>query len=413
MHCNQCHQFTAEVPLLATRDSAAGTLRPGLNQCLACHQMRERLPEFDPAKDPHNGSCGTCHNPHTQKTPADAAKTCTDAGCHADWRNTPFHTGTAHRKIGEQCLTCHLPHAAKVDPSDCVGCHNAVREKGIRQVRPPLPFDTTDALRREVTIGGGHQDTLQPVPFDISRRQDPPPRGKGDAPLPELRPPISLVVPAAAHPVTAVPADSFPHARHRSLTCITCHVSPGVQTGGKLTFEQPRGCEICHHQRPATNDCARCHQPTELATPITRAVAVEVKDHAPRTREVPFRHAVHDSLACSTCHTTPVSLAPAAPVASCTDCHADHHTGNRACATCHSGREVRQAHKDDRKATHQQCDACHDAATVKTLVPDRSFCATCHQKQATDHFPAKECTTCHFLASPTQYRSHLTGGTPK
>jgi hypothetical protein len=122
---------------------------------------------------------------------------------------------------------------------------------------------------------------------------------------------------------------------------------------------------------------------------------------------------VHDSLACSTCHTTPVSLAPAAPVASCTDCHADHHTGNRACATCHSGREVRQAHKDDRKATHQQCDACHDAATVKTLVPDRSFCATCHQKQATDHFPAKECTTCHFLASPTQYQSHLTGGTPK
>ncbi|MCA9722291.1 MAG: hypothetical protein KC489_07795, partial [Gemmatimonadetes bacterium] len=25
-HCNTCHQFTAEVPLLATRDSAAGTL---------------------------------------------------------------------------------------------------------------------------------------------------------------------------------------------------------------------------------------------------------------------------------------------------------------------------------------------------------------------------------------------------
>jgi nitrate/TMAO reductase-like tetraheme cytochrome c subunit len=38
LHCNQCHQFTAEVPRLATRDSAAGTLRPASPQCLACHE---------------------------------------------------------------------------------------------------------------------------------------------------------------------------------------------------------------------------------------------------------------------------------------------------------------------------------------------------------------------------------------
>jgi nitrate/TMAO reductase-like tetraheme cytochrome c subunit len=56
LHCNVCHQFTAEVPLLATRDSAAGTLTPAREQCLGCHQMRALLAEFDPAADPHAGT---------------------------------------------------------------------------------------------------------------------------------------------------------------------------------------------------------------------------------------------------------------------------------------------------------------------------------------------------------------------
>ena len=67
LHCTTCHQFTAEVPALATRDSAQGTLTPGARQCFSCHQMRERLAgmEMDPARDPHGGSCGKCHNPGT------------------------------------------------------------------------------------------------------------------------------------------------------------------------------------------------------------------------------------------------------------------------------------------------------------------------------------------------------------
>ena len=52
LHCVQCHEFTAEVPLLATRDSAAGTLRPGQGQCLACHEMRRMLEEFDVVAEP-------------------------------------------------------------------------------------------------------------------------------------------------------------------------------------------------------------------------------------------------------------------------------------------------------------------------------------------------------------------------
>jgi hypothetical protein len=74
LHCVSCHAFTADVPLLATRDSARGTLVPGKPECLGCHKMQKVLADFDPAKDPHGGKCGTCHNPHVQKTAA-AVKT--------------------------------------------------------------------------------------------------------------------------------------------------------------------------------------------------------------------------------------------------------------------------------------------------------------------------------------------------
>ncbi|HXI19456.1 MAG TPA: hypothetical protein VNH46_00140, partial [Gemmatimonadales bacterium] len=101
-HCQACHNFIALVPKLATRDSAAGTLRPALQQCFACHAMKARLPDFDAARDPHKGTCGMCHNPHVQTSPAEAAQTCASAKCHADWRKVPFHTGL-HRKVAQDC----------------------------------------------------------------------------------------------------------------------------------------------------------------------------------------------------------------------------------------------------------------------------------------------------------------------
>ena len=148
LHCVTCHRFTAEVPALATRDSAAGTLVPGSPQCLACHRMRERLAGFTPAQDPHGGTCGMCHNPHTDVRPRDAVTSCASSQCHADWRQVAFHTGAAHRQVAQRCVTCHVPHAARVDASDCTGCHVQARQRSRGRLRPPLPFDTTEARRR-------------------------------------------------------------------------------------------------------------------------------------------------------------------------------------------------------------------------------------------------------------------------
>ena len=375
MHCTLCHAFTTTVPALATADSAAASLRPSVKQCLGCHSMQKVLPDFNAAREPHQGQCGVCHNPHEQTTPAGAVKSCTTSGCHDATREIPFHSGANHRKVAQQCLTCHQPHASRVDASDCVGCHNSVRAR--TRYRPPLPFDTTKALKRV---------SMTPGPADD------PPRGKGDAPPEEV-----------LSGVFAAVADSFPHSRHRRLSCIVCHNNRSGQTG--LNFERPRGCDICHHQAPATSRCATCHEPGQMGKPITIPVHLTVPRETERTRDVGFSHPVHAQFTCLQCHVTPVSMATAG--ASCRDCHTDHHDARRDCASCHRGYDIRARHAFSGESSHQRCDACHQASTVRMLEPLRSFCSTCHDAQRTAHFPERECVTCHLLREPAEWKRRL------
>ena len=402
LHCTSCHAFTAEVPALATTDSARGTLTPGQPQCLGCHSMQTVLPDFNPERDPHGGKCGTCHNPHEQKTPEAAAQSC--ATCHAKWRDEPFHTGVAHRKVAAKCLTCHIPHQAKVDASDCTGCHTNVRSRGT--AKPPMPFDTTRALRRTSAFPhvplrvAGHAVRTQAMSDPRGLEAEPLPpygftgHGPGDPAADAWPPPVA--------------ADTFAHARHAKLACLVCH-----QTGtglGRLTFERPRGCNICHHQASAKARCAACHQPEEVAATIQTTLAVTVPGRQPAARPVNFQHSTHASKTCATCHTTPVTLAPSPQVAQCKDCHTDHHAADRTCSACHTVANAKAGHPTPEVA-HQRCDACHTATTVASLTPTRTFCATCHAPQATNHYDQKQCSTCHFLAEPAVYRSKLTSTT--
>ena len=384
-HCTACHEFTADVPALATRDSARGTLVPGKPQCFGCHEMQKLLAGFAESRDPHAGKCGSCHKPHTQETPQAAAASCASAGCHANWKTEPFHTGANHRRLGERCLTCHVPHSAKVDASDCQGCHTAVRARSA--LRPPLQFDTTRALRRSDTT------SIPPQPSDEGLApfvpDDPPPKAHDAADVSALPPPADV--------------DSFPHARHAKLACLECHVTIGR---ARLTFEQPRGCAICHHKAPAPDACATCHQPAERDTAIVATVTVAVRDRAARSRPVDFLHARHETRACTECHTTAVTLATAPTKAQCIDCHAEHHEAASGCASCHALATPKAEHRT-LEAAHQRCDACHARATVARLTPNRAFCATCHVPQANDHYPRRECTVCHFLTEPGQYRGKL------
>lgn len=437
-HCIDCHRFTADVPLLATFDSARGTLVPNDVQCFTCHEMEVLLADFNPRLDPHSSTCGMCHNPHGQQQPVEASSTCQD--CHTDWRDTPFHVGDNHIKDAESCLTCHPAHASKVDASDCVGCHKAVNETGVNR-HAPLPFDTTSALleafqpaelgelrllgKRE-TVGGGRRTAdgrplvasglhlisrtlplgagggrkLPPyrptaLPPSVAPRSAPvddPRRGKGDV-LPNPVPPV----------LKQAPVDTFPHDPHEGLSCIECHVTE--EGHGGLTFEQPRGCTICHHRGPSTSDCAVCHQPDDLAAPYRRTFAVTVEDHEPRSRAVDFAHDIHAEESCIDCHQEPVSLALDTESATCRACHADHHEEATQCAQCHRTDAVLSAHTV--AEGHDGCDECHTTGTITALVPERSFCLVCHTDDV-DHYPEteKSCTVCHLQDQPEDYR-HL------
>jgi nitrate/TMAO reductase-like tetraheme cytochrome c subunit len=379
LHCVTCHPFKADIPPFVTRDSARGGLVPGDKQCLDCHEMRQVLASFDPARDPHNGTCGMCHNPHTQTRPADAKQSCTTAQCHADWRKVPFHLGPGHRRLESDCTTCHVPHAARVDASDCAGCHAAVKARR-RGINPPLPFDTSAALRR-----------VSAIPPRWT-----PAKGKGDAPFVDDPPLMST---------SQALADTFPHDRHKSLSCITCHLS--TREHGRLTFEQPRGCQICHHQAPAAANCATCHRTDGYARPESVTVQVAVVNAPARSHRAVFDHAKHARLKCVDCHTSPVTLDPGEDVKRCVSCHSDHHAATRPCAACHTevGPAARTAHTPPIDA-HQACDACHTPDIVATLVPDRALCLTCHTAQG-DHYANQECTVCHFQSAPDEYRAHL------
>ena len=396
-HCTSCHVFTAEVPALATRDSARGTLVPGKPECLGCHEMRQVLADFDERREPHGGTCGTCHNPHVQKTPAAAAASCATSACHANWRDEPFHTGASHRRVGAQCLSCHLAHSAKVDASNCEGCHRSVRAR--TRMRPPLPFDTTAALRR-TSATTAPRAYLSLAVFPAPSRVVAAVRLVSDR--------SGVTAPFRSQDAASA-ADTFPHARHERLSCLVCHATG---TGhGRLTFERPRGCAICHHRAPASARCASCHRTEEYQAPRPATVTVTVPDRQPRPRRVDFLHSPHSSRTCVECHTTPVTLAPPPDKAQCRDCHGEHHAAGRSCSSCHGVVEPKAAHQT-LDAAHQRCDACHTATTIAQLTPTRSFCSTCHTETRRDHYVEKECSVCHLLAEPGAYRSRLIAPSP-
>jgi hypothetical protein len=216
----------------------------------------------------------------------------------------------------------------------------------------------------------------------------------------------------AAFPLSRPPpvaADSFPHARHAKLACLVCHVTgTGV---GRLTFQPPRGCAICHHQAPASARCTTCHEKNEYMAVKHATMTVTVPGHNPRPRPVDFFHAAHTERACMDCHTTPVTLAVSAAQAQCKDCHSDHHAAGRNCSACHTGSDPKLAHQSLETA-HQRCDACHTSTTIAELTPTRTFCSTCHAPQAKGHYDQKECSVCHFLAEPGAYRSKLITARP-
>jgi hypothetical protein len=353
--------------------------------------MRAQMRTFKPENDPHNGVCGSCHNPHTQTSPKGAFQTCATSNCHARSDTlTAMHRGLTGRHKLETCGACHVAHTWKAQATDCKSCHTGITDPAVR-VRPPdddrphnasPPNPHGDALPsgvdRVLTLPSGAirlrpaswQDgkTATPASLDWGARRDP------------TRPFFR-----------AAQGDSakFAHARHESVSCVTCHTTTTQHGGLKATARQ---CTACHHGNTAVGrNCASCHSADELAP--RRAITTRVRltvAQAPVDKTLPFEHGRHARVTCDQCHAQDLARTVQQ---TCTSCHADHHEATRDCASCHP--PSRTTHTRALHLTGCAGSGCHDQEKTPATTPVRATCLACHQEQK-DHKSGRECAPCHL-----------------
>ena len=366
LHCTTCHNFLASAPGLAV-DSLGKPLTPRAVQCLSCHAMQTEIKGLDIAHDPHGGVCGDCHNPHTQTKPQDV--TCTNAGCHATWRQVSFHIGVPHP---ERCTTCHEPHSWAVNGKNCVRCHADIPRQAPTRARRAALIPTAAPSRSSLTAATAVADFASAAAWDasVAQAQGQLPRGPG------------------------TPAVRFSHGDHRSESCQSCHSSRVRH--GELMVRSAADCARCHHVGAGREQCATCHRgATFPAAPLqtTQTYTLAAKN-ATVTRRLPFDHQRHQTVACVRCHSNPVSRAPDG--AACAACHANHHRPDANCVACHAGANPIAVHKP---SDHPNCASasCHGAKAAN-LPATREMCLMCHTSQ-TNHAPGKVCENCHAVTA--------------
>ena len=362
LHCTTCHNFLAEARTFAV-DSLGKPLTPAAAQCLSCHAMQQRLQRMDVGRDPHNGVCGDCHNPHTQTKPQDVS--CTSAGCHAGWQRVSFHVGVPHP---DRCTTCHQPHSWRVEGENCTRCHaNIPREAPTRGRRvswaPRSRLDVPTAVADFASTG-----TVWEPEAQLRGAQQP--------------------------AVSAGPVPRFSHGDHRGQACSSCHSSRVRH--GELLVHSAADCQRCHHSGPERVQCATCHDVAALGRAVLqplRTFEIAAK-RGTVTRRLPFEHQRHGGIACVQCHTDPVSRAPDG--ADCASCHVAHHRPAANCVACHAGANALADHK---AADHPNCAsaACHGARAAN-LPSTREMCLACHTSQAR-HVPGQACEQCHKVTA--------------
>lgn len=314
-HCVMCHEFTAPVAAEAPLDTARMTFVPDLEDCRACHEMENVLVGMDPARDPHDAVCGTCHDPHSQEDPGQATDRC--AECHAPADTlTPFHRGIDPAVLAD-CTGCHEAHTFVVEQENCTACHAGVAGAARLPTGRGFPHDdhsdvecttchTSEQRHGQVTIESRAQcqECHHTAPV-VSR---------GCAACHGTSGVVGARSVATVMEIVGRDRQrrlAFDHGRHAGLGCAECH-------GGAAAMTVTRDCASCHEpHHGATAGCATCHvEPPETA---------------------------HDSevhtggCAGSSCHESETYGAMTQGRNTCLACHRDQvdHRPGQTCAQCH------------------------------------------------------------------------------
>lgn len=383
IHCAACHRFVAPVEeggAAADGAAALAALSPDAGTCLSCHAMQDRVAM--PADDPHRGACASCHDPHVQATPAEAAGSCTGAGCHEEPSAlTPFHRGLDEDVAGD-CLSCHRAHGFRVDGSDCLACHTDLLAEGGTHASPAVHAVDRPPEPLLVHAIAAHRASTAPA---IAREPVNRVSAASRAPAP---------TPAAGGPPTLQERPPFDHAPHRAVPCLECHADG--PTHGAVTVTTVTDCRNCHHTTLLADDCVACHREPGAGAPpeVTRTLLLSVGVRPGRV--LPFDHGAHAGVSCSTCHEAGPDRS--AEEADCATCHAEHHRAENDCASCHTP-AAPGAHRPG--TAHVGCGGagCHQDLPFERVERTRSVCLVCHQ-DLHDHRPDGDCAECHALTGP-------------
>jgi nitrate/TMAO reductase-like tetraheme cytochrome c subunit len=386
IHCAACHGFSTPAQDL---EGAAAGIAPDRSTCLSCHAMRVLVDM--PEDEPHEGVCASCHNPHDQETPAEAASSCATAECHTDPASlTPFHEGLQDEVL-TACLYCHQAHDFRVDGEDCVACHQGILEDDPTAVpRSEMGSDSTSivGLVRTVhasmgapAVGGG--DPSSPSSQSTSRLR------AGTS----ARSFASRLMHSWGYPLPQEDPD-FLHSEHQQSDCADCHQS--VETHGQVTVTTVTDCQSCHHAGEAVepDGCARCHEESgSTGDPYEVRQSLSLSTGSAPTREMAFAHGSHEGLDCATCHTEGVEKSAAAT--DCASCHEDHHGVETDCRSCHVT-EAADPHVIE--TAHVTCSGagCHQDLPFEGVPRTRDVCLVCHQDQG-DHEVEQTCSDCHAM----------------
>lgn len=336
-HCVMCHQFTAPVAEGVALDTARVALVPELENCRSCHEMEKVITGLiDPEIDPHEAVCGTCHNPHTQESPAAAIERC--AECHAPADTlTPFHRGLVAGVL-EDCTGCHAPHTFAVEGENCVACHADI--VGGTPTEGPRAREREEATAAPIGRGALH---LVSSGTGSTARVGP----AGDVVGEYARMRLGPARAAELRAIALQQQGGFNHRDHRDVECTECHTSR--ETHGQVTIESGGACQQCHHTRPVVDrGCAGCHGRAELAAGIPIRVGMAI-GRRQVDRQVRFAHGDHAGLRCAECHGQGAAMRVER---TCATCHDSHHTATATCITCHNqpNRPAHTIEVQDRKS---------------------------------------------------------------
>lgn len=424
----------------------SGTGAAGEDRCYVCHNLPERLAEYENTTllhevhlTEHNIECQLCHRPIDHAIMSLSEKTDLDCqSCHQGTHDAQqrMFTGTgAHGTVDDpssmflarvSCQSCHgLPQdmaghsqVQVAGEATCLSCHGiqyanilpgwqaeterrleqveAVVEAASRSRRQGLEAeraraDSLVALAEEnvelVRVGGGAHNV-----------------GYADA---ALRAALELIREAAeTGGLDFVPPNVDLGPSVGENECLSCHLGIEGQAGsweGRAFNHEP-------HLSRANLSCSFCHTPMEdhgkvsLASPAicsdchhSGAIACETcHEGTPgppggviRTPTGDFPHGRHVEIgfACATCH----GQTPGRPGAElCTMCHDAHHQPEAECLACH--REgVKQKHPP---VAHNGCSICHGETVYGLDSWSRNVCTVCHEDRV-DHYAPNECVACH------------------